>query len=200
MISFPVYTDHRIAVAGKATPFPSVLAEAVRAARAQGLAVGVRPLLDEANIRPSRVQFLPPSVSTWLASYTRLIVPYAQAAQQAGATKFYTGAELSKFAHAQQWAQVTVAVRQVFKGKLYFSANWVSSSDNRALPGSGGPGVIVAADAYPGTKDGTAQFGTWWAAKTRELPPGTVLAEVGIAARDGAQEHPYSWTPFQRPA
>ena len=151
----------------------------------------MRPLLSEANLHESRVRFLPASVAGWLASYRDVILPYARAAQQAGASFFYTGAELSAFASAPQWQQVTAAVRAVFTGKLYFSANWNGPATIRDLPGSGGPGVTVAADAYPVSSAAPGQFGPWWAAEARELPRGTVLAEAGIAAQAGMQQHPW---------
>jgi hypothetical protein len=191
LISFPVYTGPAAAAPGASTPSPSALAAAVRAIRAQGLRAGVRPLLDEANLPRSRVWFLPASVTGWLASYQKVILPYAQAAQQAGASFFYTGAELSEFAHAPQWRQVTAAVHAVFKGRLYFSANWTSPAEAQALPGSGGPGVSTAADAYPDSHASPGQFGPWWVAEARELPRGTVLAEAGIAAQAGMQRHPW---------
>lgn len=199
LISFPLYTSKSAPYAGSATPPLAALREAVAAVRAQGLAVGVRPLLDEANIPPSRTQFTPANVSTWLVDYARLIVPYAKQAQAAGAVRFYTGAELSKFAHALGWAQVTTAVRKVFTGSLYFSANWVDSADTANLPASGGPGVIPAADAYQGMPVPISQFPASWIAKAAVLPEGTVLAEVGIAARWGAQWQPYVWQPSDAP-
>ena len=191
IISFPVYTGSATAATGANTPPPAILAAAVRAIRARGLMAGVRPLLSEANLGESRVRYVPASVAGWLASYQKVILPYARAAQQAGASFFYTGAELSAFARAPQWQQVTAAVRAVFKGKLYFSANWNGPATIKAFPGSGGPGVAVAADAYPVSSASVGQFGPWWAAEAGELPRGTVLAEAGIAAQAGMQEHPW---------
>jgi len=123
LVSFPVYTGSAAAATGAGTPPPAALAAAVRAIRGQGLRAGVRPLLSEASLHRSRVRFLPASVAGWLGSYRDVILPYARAAQRAGASFFYTGAELSAFARAPQWQQVTAAVRAVFTGKLYFSAN-----------------------------------------------------------------------------
>jgi hypothetical protein len=199
LISFPVYTGSAAAATGAATPPPAALAAAVRAVRGQGLRAGIRPLLSEANLNESRVRFLPDSVAGWLASYRDVILPYARAAQQAGASFFYTGAELSAFARAPQWRQVTAAVRAVFKGEVYFSANWNGPGTMRAFPGSGGPGVSVAADAYPVSSASPGQFGPWWAAEASELPPGTVLAEVGIAAQDGMQQRPWDLGAPSRP-
>jgi len=199
LISFPFYTDRRTAFAGQDTPSPAVLSEAVRAARSQGLTVGVRPLLDEKNIPPSRTQFRPVNVAAWLSSYQRLAVTYARAAQQAGATRFYVGAELSEFAHDPGWDQLDSAVRGVFSGTLYFSANWVNSRDTSDMPGSGGTGIQVAADAYQGMAVAPSDFAAAWKSKASVLPAGTVLSEVGIAARPGAQWFPYQWRPSNAP-
>lgn len=200
LIAFPFYTNGRTASAGAATPPLTALREAVLAVRSEGLAVGVRPLLDEASLSThSRTKFLPSNVTSWLDSYQALIVRYARVAQQAGATRFYTGAELSEFAHVPGWRRVDRAISTVFKGELYFSANWVSSSDTAKLAGSGGPGVDVAVDAYQGMPVPISAFRADWAAKAAVLPRGTVMSEVGIAARWGAQWKPYVWAPSSAP-
>jgi hypothetical protein len=199
LISFPFYTDRRTAFAGKDTPSPAVLAEAIRAARSHGLTVGVRPLLDEKNIPPSRTQFRPVDVAAWLSSYQPLAVSYARAAQQAGATRFYVGAELSEFAHDPGWDRLDSAVRGVFSGSLYFSANWVNSRDTSNMPGSGGTGIQVSADAYQGMAVAPSGFAAAWKSKASVLPAGTVLSEVGIAARQGVQRFPYQWRPSDAP-
>jgi hypothetical protein len=199
MISFPFYSSAEKPYVGSATPSPHILAEAISAARAQGLQVGVRPLLDEANLPRSRPWFKPDDVATWLGTYASLIVPYARAAQQAGADRFWTGTELTLFAHDTHWAQVTRAVRSVFKGQLYFAANWVTPSDSANLPGSGGPGVAADADAYPVIPYPLSRLHAEWASMATVLPRGTVLSEVGIAARAGSQAHPYAWKPSSAP-
>lgn len=200
LIAFPFYTNGKTAAAGTSTPPPLALREAVAAVKSQGLSVGVRPLLNEANLKvSSRTKFQPVNVTKWLDSYQAFIVPYAQAAQQAGATRFYTGAELSKFAHITQWQQVDDAIRAVFKGELYFSANWVSGADTAQLAGSGGPGVSVAVDAYQGMPVQVSAFNANWASKAAVLPHGTVMSEVGIAARWGAQWRPYMSRPMPTP-
>ena len=193
LIAFPFYTNGRTAAAGAATPPVSALREAIAAVRSEGLTVGVRPLLNEANLGvSSRTRFLPGDVKAWLGSYQALIVPYARGAQEAGAARFYTGVELSKFSHAPAWQQVDAAVRTVFKGKLYFSANWATSEDTELLAGSGGPGVTVAVDAYQGMSVPVSDFTADWTAKAGALPQGTVMSEVGIAALSGAQRKPYA--------
>jgi hypothetical protein len=199
MISFPFYSSLQVPSAGAATPSPAILAEAIRTARAQGLQVGIRPLLDEKNLPHSRPGFIPRNVATWLKAYAALITRYARAAQGAGATRFWTGTELTQFAHDTHWALVTRAVRSVFKGQLYFAANWVTPLDTTLLPGSGDSGVTVSADAYPLMPYPLSKLRTEWAARALDLPRGTVLSEVGIAARAGAQAKPYQWKPSSAP-
>jgi len=207
MFSIPFYTSIREPYAGSATPPPAQLAIAIRAARATGLQVGFRPLLDEANLNQkalndpadSRTGFLPTNVAHWLAVYAKMVVPFARAAQQAGASRLWTGAELTRFGHDKGWAQVTKAVRGVFKGALLFAANWVTPNDLSRLPGSGGQGLTVTADAYPPMPYPLSKLPAQWAAKAKALPKGTVLTEVGIAALANAQYKPYAYKPSSAP-
>jgi hypothetical protein len=82
---------------------------------------------------------------------------------------------------------------------VYFSANWVTANDTKVLPGSGGPGVTVGADAYPTMPYPLSQLKAQWAARALGLPKDTVLSEVGIEALAGAQYKPYVSEPSTRP-
>jgi hypothetical protein len=193
-IAFPLGARGSTAVAGPSTPPPAVLEQAISAARSAGLAVYLRPLVSQGDMARSRVQWLPASLPEWFRSYQAFLLPYARVAQHTGVAGFYVGTELSAIAHSGNWAALDAAVGRVYHGRLYYSANW-SDVDDHALAGSGGPPVTVAVDAYepmPVSPDG---FGASWIAWTRRLPPGTVLSEVGILTRAGAQYAPYSWTP-----
>jgi hypothetical protein len=193
-IAFPLCGCGSTAAAGPNTPPPAVLEQAISAARSAGLAVYLRPLVNQWNLaRSPRVHWRPASLPEWFRSYQAFLLPYARLAQHAGVAGLYVGTELSRFAHSGNWAALDAAVGRVYHGRLYYSANW-SDADDHALAGSGGPPVTVAVDAYqpmPVPPDG---FGASWAAWTRSLPRGTVLSEVGILTRAGAQYAPYSWT------
>jgi hypothetical protein len=191
-IAFPLCACGSTAAAGPATPPPAVLGQAIGAARSAGLTVYLRPLVSEGDVARSRVQWRPASLAQWFRSYQAFLLPYARVAQHAGVAGFYVGTELSRFAHSGDWAALDAAVGRVYHGQLYYSANW-SDADEGLLAGSGGSPVTVAVDAYqpmPVSPDG---FGVAWAAWIRRLPPGTVLSEVGILTRVGAQDAPYSW-------
>jgi hypothetical protein len=200
LIAFPLYTNGSTVAVGPETPPLWAVREAVAVARSVGLEVGVRPLLDDASLDThSRTTFVPDNATKWLDSYQAPIVLYARAAQHSGATRFFVGAELSEFAHASSWRQVDQAVRAVFHGQLYFSANWATSKDTAQLAGSGGPGVTVAVDAYYAMPVPISQFTSDWAAQAAVLPRGTVMSEVNIAARQGAQRAPYVSAPEDAP-
>jgi hypothetical protein len=197
-IAFPLSASGSTAAAGPSTPPPAALGQAISAARSAGLAVYLRPLVSEGIPASSRVQWRPASLAEWFRSYQAFLLPYAGLAQHAGVSGFYVGTELSQFAHSGNWAALDAALGRVYHGPLYYSANW-SDVDERALAGSGGPPVTVAVDAYqpmPVPPDG---FGVSWANWTRRLPQGTVLSEVGILTRAGAQDKPYSWAPTGEP-
>jgi len=193
-IAFPVYAYGGIAATGPATPSPAVVGQAVRAARSQGLAVYLRPLLDEKNLPHSRVQWRPADLAEWFHSYQAFLLPYAQAAQAGGVSGLYVGTELSQFARSHYWAALDTAVHDVYHGRLYYSANW-SDADHYDLAGSGGPPATVAVDAYQPMPVPVAGFSMAWTTWVRRLPRGTVLSEVGIAARADAQDRPYAWKP-----
>jgi hypothetical protein len=197
-IAFPLSAHGSTAAAGPSTPPPAALGQAISAARSAGLAVYLRPLVSEGISASSRVQWRPASLAEWFRSYQAFLLPYARLAQHAGVSGFYVGTELSQFAHSGNWATLDAALGHAYHGPLYYSANW-SDVDEHALAGSGGPPVTVAVDAYqpmPVPPDG---FPVSWADWTRRLPQGTVLSEVGILTRAGAQDEPYSYASSDEP-
>jgi glycosyl hydrolase family 113 len=197
-IAFPFYAHGSTAAAGPGTPPPAVLEQAVSEARSAGLAVYLRPLLNEKNLTNSRVRWAPPSLAGWFRSYQDFLLPYARVAQRGGAAGFYVGTELSDFAHSYYWAALDEGIRHSYHGGLYYSANWQDSEGHQAA-GSGGPSATVAVDAYPPMPVPASGFRASWAAWARRLPEGMVLSEVGIAARAGAQYAPYAWAPSDAP-
>jgi hypothetical protein len=197
-IAFPVCGCGSTAAAGPSTPPPAALGQAISAARSAGLAVYLRPLVSQGDQASSRVQWQPASLAEWFRSYQAFLLPYARLAQRTGVAGFYVGTELSRFAHSGDWAALDAAVSRVFRGPLYYSANW-SDVDEHALAGSGGPPVMVAVDAYQPMPVPPGGFSASWADWTRSLPQGTVLSEVGILTRAGAQDAPYSWTSSDAP-
>ncbi|WP_188651489.1 glycoside hydrolase family 113 [Yeosuana aromativorans] len=59
-------------------------------------------------------------------SYTQFILDYAEVAQEIGADIFCIGTELEHFIEARPnyWKELIKKIRQVYKGKLTYAANW----------------------------------------------------------------------------
>lgn len=169
------------------TPTPHEMAVITRIAEAYGLYVVFRPLLDEASIGYQfRGNMRPRNPARWFASYRRFLLPYAKAAQRAGAQEFVVGTELSSLYESPRWEPLDAAVRHVYHGTLAFDSNWWGVS---SLGGAGGKGLTEGVDAYPGIPTHITQG---WKIYDHRLPPGTVEMEVGIAAVRGAFAAPYT--------
>jgi hypothetical protein len=183
------------------TPTISQLDELVGTAEQAGLAVTIRPLLNEESIGESRVLWKPADLTGWFAQYEKFLLPYAALAQRDHVPVFAVGVELTRFGSVRQWKDLDSGLRAVYHGTLAYSNNWISHE--HAMPGHGGPGVVEMIDAYPrfNLPDDTsaATLTAVWTRWARPLPAGTVLSEVGIASRPGAYLRPYLWTPTAAP-
>jgi hypothetical protein len=198
-IAFPFFSNPAGTVLGaeSRTPTISQLNELVRTAEQAGLAVTIRPLLNEQSIGESRVLWRPANLTGWFAQYEKFLLPYAALAQRDQVPVFAVGVEFTRFGSVRQWKDLDSGLRAVYRGTLAYSNNWISRE--HATPGHGGPGVVEMTDAYPRfhLPDDTppATLTATWTRWARPLPAGTVLSEVGIASRPGAYLRPYLWTP-----
>jgi len=204
-LAFPIFTDGarptRVYTEPDFSPDPSTLGVLIAAAKARGLRVTVRPLIDEANITVTpgqwRGSIMPADVGTWFASYRSVLDPYLGAAQAARADEFVVGAELNSLIGAPQWQDVLTDAGARFHGVLSYADNWdfwAKGKAPAAIP-------VIGLDAYPpqdlpdsATVDQLAAGWTAWlqhrSAATLEE---TVIQEVGIPAQSGAYRKPYSW-------
>lgn len=187
-ISFPFFMASRNArgvyASRSVTLTPAQLALVIRVERRAGLHVSVRPMLDERNLHRSRVGWTPADPSAWFASYRHLLLPYAAAAQRAGAQQFIVGTEFTAFDTFPQWGRLDRAVRRRFHGALGCANNWSEHTDI----GNCGPGVQEGVDAY---RPQTPPLRAGWRTYDAALPPGTVETEVGIAAARRAYGKPW---------
>ncbi|GIF08849.1 glycoside hydrolase family 113 [Actinoplanes siamensis] len=203
-ITFPISVDGarptRVYATPGVTPTPSDLRELVALARERGLRVQLRPLIDEANLKAAvawRGSIEPRSVSGWFTSYTNLLVPFLEAAQESGADVFVIGSELDSLVrYESQWRAVVVRARTLFRGRLAYADNWGSWATGRPTV----PGVEPGVDAYPklGVDDSssTAKITRAWTAWFGNRPADltrTVVQEIGIAATSGAYHGPAAW-------
>jgi hypothetical protein len=210
-ITFPIYTDGatptRVYTKAGVTPTPSSLGVLIGLAKARGLHVMVRPLIDESNIKNGhgawRGSIRPEDLDRWFASYRTALTPYLTAAQSAGAEVFVIGSELdSLVGKAAQWRALESAAGAVFRGRLAYADNWGQWATGRP----GVPGADPGMDAYPqlhlADSATVPQIAAAWSAWLRKRPAGlsgTVVQEIGIAATRGAYKVPAAWATDSKP-
>ena len=204
-ISFPIFTDGawptRVYTTPNVTPTPESLADLIRDAKARGLRVMLRPIIDEHNITGYatawRGSIEPKNVTSWFASYREALLPFLAAGQAAGADTFVVGTELDSLVdRAAQWQSLLTAAASVFKGRLSYADNWGEWATGRP----GVAGAVPGLDAYPQLRLSdsatVAQITTAWTGWLRQRPAeltSTVVQEIGIAATPGAFAHPARW-------
>jgi hypothetical protein len=186
------------------TPSPAAIGEIIASARAHGLRVLVRPLLNEDNIIDAngdwRGSIVPPALNAWFQSYFHFLKPYFAAAQRNGATSFNVGSELDSLAPDQaEWTTFKARASKVFSGRLEYAVNYGRWQERPAYE----PVAAAAVDAYPQLGLGsyatigrlTAAWVRWLRHQPESVLRKTVLQEVGIAAVAGAYAEPAKIAP-----
>lgn len=189
-ISFPFYNNKAGSALGPLPKTPSVapLGTLIAIAESAGLAVTLRPVLNQAALGEARVHWAPAHLAAWFTAYQHFLLPYAVLAQRDHVAAFVIGTEFNDFSNAPEWATLRDAISAVYHGTLAFSNNWLGVRNATA-------GLTEMTDAYPPVplNDGAPVSSlvgalAYWA---RSLPSGSVLSEVGIAAQSGAYAHPW---------
>jgi hypothetical protein len=119
-------TASRVEADPERTPSDDSLAVAVFQAKARGLKVRLRILVDLYN-GGTRLDIDPNRPNAWFASYRRRVVHYAGLARGWGVETLEIGSELQALSgphHANRWREVAAAARGVFGGRLSYGANW----------------------------------------------------------------------------
>jgi hypothetical protein len=204
-LAFPIFTDGarptRVYTDPASSPDPATLGALVAAAKARGLRVTVRPLIDETNIASTPGQWRgsiePADPATWFAHYRSVLDPYLVAAQAAHADEFVLGAELNSLIAAPQWQDVLNDAAARFHGVLSYADNWdvwARGEEPAAIP-------VIGLDAYPPLKlpdsatvdQLAAAWTAWFQHRSADTLQNTEIQEVGIPAQAGAYQTPYSW-------
>ena len=116
-----IYLDMRM------TPTPDMLADLIKHAKSRNLRVILMPivLLDKPRGGEWRGQIKPESWNTWWESYREMLIHFSWIAQGNGVDVLVIGSELvSTEPKTEEWRETIRKVREVFKGKLTYSANW----------------------------------------------------------------------------
>ena len=121
-------TSSTVAADPNRTPDDSGLLRAMAYAKSLGMRVELKLHVDVQD-GSFRANIAPASVSTWFSTYTQMVNHYAVLAQQAGASLFVVGTELTSMqSYASQWRAVIAAARARFTGPLSYTANWIAGA------------------------------------------------------------------------
>jgi hypothetical protein len=212
-IGFPVYVADKhssTVVTTHRTPSPTSVGYFVTAAKAAGLTVGIRPLL-QIGENPKdyvwRGLLAPSSVSGFFNSYLETLKPYLQLAQSDGVSDFVYASEFSSLSlnpkYTTYWNSLINDMNAIYQGKLDYAEGTGQFA--------GGPDIVpdisqygVHTDAYFEAPDGTPKtriqtLFTDWATPMCKRPASelqsTVLQEVGFDAETEGYKHPFTVPP-----
>jgi hypothetical protein len=123
--SVEIYED------GRRTLTETEVRHIIRIAKAKNFEVQLRPFL---GVKTSfsnpaegvgRWNIKPRDSNLWFENYSSILKKYATIAQQEGIPTFGIGSEMkSTAANSAKWEEVIGQVREVYKGKIVYAANW----------------------------------------------------------------------------
>ena len=207
VVSWSMDTVHstRIAFRARYSTPDDVLTRMITRARAMDLEVFLFPIIEvhQRSLGQWRGTIKPPDWDAWWRNYSRFILHYARIAARQGVAMYCVGSELVSTEHDRaRWKRLITRVRQVYTGKLIYSANW-----DHYVPVSFWDLVDVAGlTAYYKIADGNYATEQWmelqwrrirrrlnrWS--VREIKRPFIFTEVGYPSRDGGAVEPWDYT------
>jgi hypothetical protein len=185
------------------TPSMAQLKAGIADARAAGLAVTLRPYLDQTSLKAFGNQYWsgvihPAHLPQWFASLTRLLTPYLALARHSGVGTFVVGSEFNSLSNSKYWPPLLATAARIYHGHLSYADNW----DQYAANVVGVPVKNVGLDAYPpqlvrngaSVQQLTNGWLGWFDHAKSALRSRTTIYEVGIVATAGAYRLPYAWS------
>lgn len=186
--------------------WPQVLGRAIDQSRAAGLEVAVMPivLLRRASKDQWRGRIQPADLGAWFESYSSLILAIARVSAERGASVFCVGSELAALeAERDRWFELIARTREVFPGKLTYSANWDHFTE---IPFWDRLDAVSISGYYELTKSTTPTLeelvASWaihrnrllsWRRRSGLTAP-LWFTEVGYPNLDGAASRPWEYT------
>jgi len=193
-------TAAELDVSDPRTPSASSVREVIRRARRLGLRVMLKPHVDVVD-GSFRGRITPPDRDRWFQSYQAWVLAQARLASDEGVEQLSVGCELSSLAgETERWRALIAAVREVFRGRLTYAANWdeveaVSFWDQVDLPGVDAY-FPLSAEAHPSVLDLMLGWQRWLGGleKVARAHGGRLLVtELGLASRAGSAAAPWEW-------
>jgi len=112
------------------TPTSAELLHVIRQAKKLGLKIFLRPTIDLMD-DPEHWRgdigkfFTEQEWAAWFTSWTNILLPYLQVAQQEGVEMISLGNDLICSSNRErEWRQLISSVRSIYKGLITYSANW----------------------------------------------------------------------------
>jgi glycosyl hydrolase family 113 len=177
----------------------------VAQARARGLAVLIVPHLwiEVPNLWRGEIDpGTPEAWAAYQASYRRFLLTWAKAAEEFGADAFSIGVECKSWSgrFGSYWLQLIADVRQTFRGKLVYSANWDEAENVVFWDALDFVGINAF---YPLAANDGASYAEYAAGAERALAGAGELArtvrkpllflEIGYTSRPNAAVKPWVW-------
>jgi hypothetical protein len=211
-ISLPVYWLQKDVEASAIAPreeiplamYDDIIRSLIAKARDLGMEVLLMPVVQLGTVQAGewRGTIRPEDEQSWWSSYTRFIMHYAHMAADEGVELFCVGSELSSMqANEWEWRNLIADVRQVYEGRLIYSANWdqyrdVGFWDEVDFLGLSGyytlsrqlrPEYGELAARWERIRD---ELSAWSRSQDRKL----LFTEVGYASRSNAALSPWDYT------
>ncbi len=185
--------------AGPRTPSDDSLRAAIRAAKAAGLKVALKPHVD---IEGGGVRALiePRDPERWFAAYDARMLRYARLAREERVDLFVVGTELALLTlppRGRDWRELIARVRAIYPGPLTYAANWEAAQAVtfwRELDYVGIDAYYPVPFARPALmRAGLEAWSLEAEAIARAAGKPLLLTEVGIASCRGAQRSPWGY-------
>ncbi|MFH1846679.1 MAG: discoidin domain-containing protein [Candidatus Omnitrophota bacterium] len=193
-----IYTNDK---PGGDTPTFEALAHAIKSCHKLGLRVHLKPHVDP-RTDEARINIMPSA--KWFDSYEEFIVKYAGLAQENSVELYSVGTELEATtfeAWASRWNRVIDSIKEVYKGKLVYSANWTEYEDvpfwDRMdyigidayfpLSDNNNPSLDELVSSWESIADKIQS----WAVEKGLEGKGVLFTEIGYPSADGAGCQPW---------
>ena len=186
------------------TPSDESLRLAAREAHRLGMRVFFFPIIYVEDLKDGewRGTIAPASWDIWFGHYERMILHYARLAAAERVEYFAVGSELcSTEKFRERWRRVIRKVRQVYPGKITYSANW----DHLDPVSFGSDLDFLGMNAYYEVGRGNTADVESMVARWEEIQQGirawrqtnggrpVVITEIGYPSRDGASIDPWNY-------
>lgn len=189
------------------TPTDESLIEAINFAHSIGLKVMLKPHL-ETEWGEWRANINPGDRDAWFTSYGNMLEHYARIAEAHGVEDICIGTELigmsspsSNGTNTEQWNRVISNLRNIYGGKLTYSANWTDEVEKIEFWGSLDY-IGVSAYYELWNNDGSVESlkNNWnqWAGQyitstQQKFNKPVVFTEVGYRSINGSYNQPWNW-------